>query len=312
MKCFIGIDGGGTKTLLRVTDIQKKELFTIQGGVTNCCAVAHEIAEKNLCEIFRLCKERLGSNGEIVAVCMGAAGAAAPENAKFFAEILSRLTRCGYIQVETDAYVAMTAMLQNRPGISVTAGTGSICCGQNKQGQFVRVGGWGHLVSDEGSAYQIALAILRAVFCAEDGRAPKTKMREMVFRHLQCKTLGDVIAKIYDSACGKKDIAQMAYIAEKAAELDDPSAQQILEQAASDIFLLSCAAIEQLNLQEQVFYVATNGGVLQNSLAIFKRFQSKLQSRYPLCQFIACERDAAWGGIDLAANLYQRSHKGKS
>ena len=35
------------------------------------------------------------------------------------------------------------------------SGTGSICYGRNEAGEVFRTGGWNHVLSDEGSAYDI-------------------------------------------------------------------------------------------------------------------------------------------------------------
>ena len=44
-----------------------------------------------------------------------------------------------------DAVTALYASLEDAPGLSLTAGTGSICLGKDGRGNLARVGGWGHL-----------------------------------------------------------------------------------------------------------------------------------------------------------------------
>lgn len=137
MKCVIGIDGGGTKTLLRITDLEGRVLTEQTGGLSNICASDRKTVEDNLRDLLNRSLKELPSNREIAAVCIGSAGVVAKENVLFFKEFLKEMTECGNVIVYTDAYVALFANLESKPGVSVTAGTGSICCGKNRQGVFI-------------------------------------------------------------------------------------------------------------------------------------------------------------------------------
>jgi N-acetylglucosamine kinase-like BadF-type ATPase len=136
LKCVIGIDGGGTKTLLRITDLEGRVLTEQTGGLSNICASDRKTVEDNLRDLLNRSLKELPSNREIAAVCIGSAGVVAKENVLFFKEFLKEMTECGNVIVYTDAYVALFANLESKPGVSVTAGTGSICCGKNRQGVF--------------------------------------------------------------------------------------------------------------------------------------------------------------------------------
>ncbi|HBK60965.1 MAG TPA: hypothetical protein DDZ84_09250, partial [Firmicutes bacterium] len=77
--------------------------------------------------------------------------------------------------------------LVDDPGVVVLAGTGSFAVGRgrgsgdahdrNARGIVTR-GGWGPLLGDEGSAYAIGLAALRAVALDCDGRGERTALSE--------------------------------------------------------------------------------------------------------------------------------------
>ena len=67
-----------------------------------------------------------------------------------------------------------------RDGISIVAGTGSICYGE-RGGATARSGGWGELFSDEGSAYWIAcrgLEPVRAHERRQSGSGPLVRDRQ--------------------------------------------------------------------------------------------------------------------------------------
>ncbi len=52
--------------------------------------------------------------------------------------------------------------------ILVLSGTGSCCFGRSVDGTEVKVGGWGHLLGDQGSGYALVLEALRSLVAAKD------------------------------------------------------------------------------------------------------------------------------------------------
>ena len=79
---------------------------------------------------------------------------------------LRRLARS--VKVLSDAEAAYLGALGSAPGLLVLAGTGSIVLGRNSRGRWVRRGGFGPLLGDEGSAFWIGREWLRATTRGED------------------------------------------------------------------------------------------------------------------------------------------------
>jgi glucosamine kinase len=73
-------------------------------------------------------------------VCAGFAGAARPDSAAFYKEILRSLLPGAQIIIESDAFIASIGALGIDPGILLIAGTGSIIIGRNKGSRHVP--GW--------------------------------------------------------------------------------------------------------------------------------------------------------------------------
>lgn len=53
-------------------------------------------------------------------------------------------------------------------GIIVISGTGAIVYGITQQGERHRIGGWGHILGDPGSGYEIGLHTLQTVMKSYD------------------------------------------------------------------------------------------------------------------------------------------------
>lgn len=72
------------------------------------------------------------------------------------------------VKVISDAQAAYLGALGARSGLLVLAGTGSIVLGRDSHGRWVRRGGLGPLLGDEGSAFWIGREWLRATTRGED------------------------------------------------------------------------------------------------------------------------------------------------
>lgn len=300
LKCVIGIDGGGTKTFLRMTDLNGNVLVEETGGLSNICASSRTIVEENLKSLMNKCFEKAPKDSEVVAVCIGSAGVVARENVAFFKEFLRETTKCGNIIVQNDAYIALYANLEGKPGVSITAGTGSICCGKNRKGDFWRVGGWGHLFSDEGSAYDITVSALREILKSHDRRSGPTLLSDKMLALTGVKTAEELVSSIYMTYSDKTSIAGLSKVVDAAAAEGDITAIGILEKAAADLYAMCTAVIKRLDLSKDAFTVVLNGGVFKNSHTVRNTFARLVKEEYPAIRVTEAKRDAAWGSVYLA------------
>src|SRR5205085_4950054 len=122
------------------------------------------------------------------------------------------------------------------------SGTGSCFFGKNARGQNVKVGGWGHIVGDKGSAYEIGLRALKAVlfYYDRDERVPPLGQR--LLRFLLLNELNDLPPWALNAT--KAEIAALSREVSTAAAQGDRIARDILEGAAHSIAhdALTCAA----------------------------------------------------------------------
>jgi N-acetylglucosamine kinase-like BadF-type ATPase len=92
------------------------------------------------------------------------------------------------VLVISDVEAAYLAALGAVPGVLLLAGTGSIALGRDRRGRFARAGGLGPLLGDDGSAFSIGRAWLRAA-------APAARARRIV-------TAPDAVARVAALAPG--------------------------------------------------------------------------------------------------------------
>jgi N-acetylglucosamine kinase-like BadF-type ATPase len=166
------------------------------------------------------------------------------------------------LRVTNDAEPILAAVSPEGWGVALISGTGSFAFGRNETGASARCGGWGYLLGDEGSAYAIALAGLRAVAQAADGRGESTVLQQRVPRLLGVDTAQALISVVYRPEFSRREVAQLAPLVFEAARESDPVAQRIIAQAAGELADLVRTLARRLGLTSGSYPLAAAGGVL--------------------------------------------------
>jgi N-acetylglucosamine kinase-like BadF-type ATPase len=307
MEYVIGIDGGGTKTRLKAADLNCKLLAACEAGPLNLISVSEEEVFKELSLLVAKGLEAAGADmDDCAAVCIGSAGAAWPSVKSKLEAMLRKIGIRGYITITTDADAALNGAVGGKEGLIVISGTGSICYGRNKDGDTCRVGGWGHIIGDEGSGYKIGLEVLTRVMRSYDGREAKTLLVPMLLEKLRLESPEELVDYVYRSGAGKKEIADLAKLADEAYAQDDVTAYEILSDAAEELFLLARSAIIRLRLEERPARLAACGSVLEKSRCVRNEFIRLVGEAYPGIMITGAENDAAYGAVMLALKMVNR------
>jgi N-acetylglucosamine kinase-like BadF-type ATPase len=157
--------------------------------------------------------------------------------------LAGRLARlAGHVEVLADAQAALLGALGSVPGLLVLSGTGSIVVGRDAHGRWARAGGLGPLLGDEGSAFWIGRAWLRATTRGEDF----LPVRRLV-------TGGDAVARI--AALAPSVLAR--------ARRGEPKARAIVREAQMHLARLALEVTRRLRLPRPVA-VSWGGGVLDD------------------------------------------------
>jgi len=180
---FVGIDAGGSKTELLAALEQDDEILNLFGSSGNPARVGFEGSIYVLSELILQAMKRLDGR-PIAAVCAGVAGAGRKREQQRIedgirAELGDRAP--AKIVITHDGDIALEAAFEGESGIMLISGTGSVSIARTANGEFLRAGGWGYLIGDEGSGYALGSMGLRAVAHAFDG-GPATELVEAPVR----------------------------------------------------------------------------------------------------------------------------------
>jgi N-acetylglucosamine kinase-like BadF-type ATPase len=230
---FVGVDGGGTTARAVVVDSEGRELGRAEGPgavatVEDCGRVVDLVAD-----VVRDAARAGGVELPLTGLWAGLAGAGREATRVAVEVALAGCDLAARVGVGTDVEAAFHDAFGAGPGMILIAGTGSIAWGRSPTGQTARVGGWGHLLGDEGSGYAIGLAGLRAVIHARDGRTEGTALEEVLPERLGCSTDEDLVA--WAAGADKRSVAAMAPDVFAAADSGDAASVGIVRTAVDEL-----------------------------------------------------------------------------
>lgn len=283
---ILAIDGGGTCCRGAFCDDDGHLVAYLEKGPVNYQNIGIEQTRLTITQLFKELLAQIGESSlEIERAVIGMAGIDTVQDYQVVSYLLFDLFQQTSIHVkqiflENDANMTLLGIVDNQPGILVISGTGSIVYGKNEDGLTARVGGWGHLIGDEGSGYRIGQAALQHIFRAEDRRERTSGITEAVLTHLKLASINDLMNWIYLADFSINQVASLAPVIFQLAEEGDRQAMEILSDASAELALACRTAIEKLNLSKQTFSLILGGGILQKQRYVAEQLIEKLAATY--------------------------------
>jgi len=306
---YLGVDGGGTKT--HIVLINEAREFVCEGaaGASNPLRVGIETAVSNIIKAINFaCDAGNRSRGDIVAATLGLAGVRRSDLRERIREGFYRQLHMKNVNIITDAEIALYGATLGKAGLVVIAGTGSICIGQNDNGEKFSAGGWGPLAGDEGGGAGIARSALRAIAKASDGRAEKTKLSEAAIEYFRAAHIEDLTVAIYAPQVDNQRIAGFArYVVETAQDGDDV-AIKVLAEAGKELALAANAVIKKLKLQRKKFPIAYVGSIFQAGDLITEPFLERVREIAPKAFLTAPKIQPAIAAAEMAFESYRNKN----
>ncbi len=223
---YLGIDGGGSKTTFLLVDEYYNEICHIQSGPSNWLSVGTDAAKTAITDGIA----KLTEHPDII--CAGFAGAARPDSAKFYRDVLVSLIPGAAVIIESDAFVASIGAIGIDPGVLLIAGTGSIVIGRDKERSIFRVGGWGPYFGDDGSGFWVGREAVRSALRSIDEQA-QTGFAERIAQSLGLKSVADTVGAWATGKIGVPEIAGL--FPEIVSMYPNPPANRILNEAAGHL-----------------------------------------------------------------------------
>jgi len=225
----LGIDGGATKTLAALLDLERGTLHLGQAGPSNEDAVGTRKAVDALLEAADEAVGRAGIDGErLDAEVIALAGTDTDAVTRHV-----RAARSEDWLVVNDVVAAWATATEAQPGVGVISGTGSNVFGVGFDGRAWRAGGWGHQLGDEGSGYWFGIESIKAALRDREASGPETALSDAAVEHFGVPSVEALAALVYSKPLSKGEIAAFAIETAKLAGGGDAVACEIYRRGAS-------------------------------------------------------------------------------
>ncbi len=264
LQFYLGIDGGGTKTHAVLFDKNQNTVGEGLAGASNPLRVGVETAVANIYQAtVAACDAANVSRGDVAAATFGLAGVRRLDLRQRVRERFYETLKIEFIEVVTDAEIALFGTTLGKAGVVLIAGTGSICYGKNERGETATAGGWGPLAGDEGSGSSIARHGLQAIAKASDGRGKFTQLSQAATVYFRTSTPENLLVAIYSPQMDNARIAGFARHVIETAHAGDEIAIEILKEAGSELGSAVNAVICKLNLRRRKIPVGQVGSIFR-------------------------------------------------
>jgi len=285
---LLGIDGGQTATKSLLATVQGEVLagglggpsdhFHIEGGVEKNRVAIHGAIESAL-----VAADRAG--GDIVAVGLGSTGAP-PEGEQnpvivdIIRELLPLLD-AHRISINPDYKTNLLGASGGQPGIVLIAGGGCISYGITVDGREGIAGGYGFLIGDQGSAFDIGLRAIDAATKSEDRRGPRTVLETTVCDYFGLERIRLITRIVYAAGFSRDRISRLTPEVVRVAEEGDEVARDLLADAAGDAAETALGVVRQLYEPGDRVRVYLTGGVFKAGPLVRQPFDIALHAGWP-------------------------------
>jgi N-acetylglucosamine kinase len=224
---ILGVDGGGTKTLLALAS-RDGSIATLR-AVPGTNPFDQPAWRTHLATLF-------DGIGPVTAGSVGLAGYGEVPALTQALETEIGLLLAAPHTVHNDVQMAFDGAFPAGTGVLILAGTGSMAWAQHN-GAKVRVGGWGHLFGDEGSAYWIGNRALSLTSQTLDGRAEARTLADAVLAAIGVTT--DPSAGLLDwhntRTHMRSSVAALSRVVDTLAGQGEPVSLSLLGDAAEQL-----------------------------------------------------------------------------
>jgi N-acetylmuramic acid 6-phosphate etherase len=301
---FLGVECGGTHSVALVADGEGRVLTRRELGPGNLHLLSDRALRRHLRALAEVAPRA-------AAVGLGFSGARTPEDRARVHREAARLWPDTPIWVGNDLETALAAADPD-PAVAATvliiSGTGACCFGRNRAGRAVRVGGWGHVLGDQGSGYAIARAALQAVVETLDraGRWPPLGAR--LLRALALNHPEELVD--WSLQADKQALAAVAPEVFAAAADGDRAARRLLREAAERLAEDALACARRLARPGASVRFMLTGSCLTRDRGLAAPLRRALRRERPGARVEPLAAEGALGAIREAIAAWRRSATG--
>lgn len=269
---YLAADGGGSKLQTILYDENFHVIRTGRVAGVNTLFKPAEVVRSNIEAMLAELLEGVDGNVSAADICLVGGG-------DVMREALDRLGRVKNVTFRGESVIGLAASLKTS-GVVALSGTGSDSFFIKDGVRQMAVGGWGPLLGDEGSGYDIGLRTLKAAIHAHDGRGEPSMLYDLVMENWSLSDLWGIVGHLAGNPEARHEVASAAKLCSKAAHAGDKVALRIYEQAALDVSVTTRTVIDACRTEWDGTIVIM-GGAWKGHPRMFEVFRREMELLYP-------------------------------
>lgn len=279
MPYLVGIDGGGMKTQVAIATLEGAILSTGQSGPSNYLKAPIPVVKGSILEAVKQASRGVKRPLEFSVVCGGFSGIDHPEGYRVMESILRETLRLSSLFLFTDAEIALQGAFNGKPGIIVIAGSGSIAFGKDLNGKTARVGGWGHLIGDDGSGYELVRMALKETLKSANGSGKASVLQRKIQKHFHLERLEQVLVPLYANQGNPSQLCSLFPVLLQAAKERDRTAISLLKEGGRSLAALARAAALKLDYKHGPVPITFGGSIFEGNRILMKAFTGEIRAK---------------------------------
>lgn len=294
----VGVDGGTTKTIALVADLEGRIVGAARGTGSNWYGENVEIPMTTVVNTVRAAVSGAGIGHTDISVgAMALAGADWPDDYTRRYDYLTDQSLAQRIIVKNDAMAGLRAGSSQPYGIGLAVGTGANCAIITPDGQEWA---YGYYV-DSGGANDMAREAMRAVFHEEDGRGEPTALTPHALQRLQVPTVEALMrARVAQRIDHGRQLSLCPLVFELAAAGDSVS-QEILRQQGRALAEYVTTLVRRYGLQSVDIELVLSGSVFKGVCPLLvDTLTSAVHREAPQVRIVRARHEPAVGSLLLA------------
>jgi N-acetylglucosamine kinase-like BadF-type ATPase len=257
---IIGVDGGSTKTIALVADLNGRILGKARGVGSNATGEDVDEPMQVVVHTSRAALREAGVRPQEVALGMFTlAGADWPEDIQRRQSILDKAGLAQKVVIKNDAFGGLRAGTRCPYGVVIAAGTGANTAVINRSGQEWVFGYY----QNYGGAYDFSREAIEAVLRAEDGRGPATRLKRMVLGQLGFPSVEEMLKALVAKKIGLASQLALCPRVFEASVSGDEVASELIVKHGLTLAEYAVAAIRRFQMAQEIFDVVLTGSVFK-------------------------------------------------
>ena len=294
----LGVDGGSTKTIALVADLEGRIAGGGRAGNSNWTGADVGRPMQVVMDATNQAMGQAGVRGADIALgVFGLAGADWPEDHEVRRTHLERAGVARRVIVKNDAFVGLRAGARSPYGVVIAAGTGCNVAAIAPDGREWHFGHYARY----GGAITIGREAVLAVLRAEDGRGQPTSLTGIVLGALGYDSPEALLRGQVAGRLEKRHLTSLCPLVFQAAHAGDAVARSLIADQGRALAEYAVAIIRRFQMEDDAFDVVLSGGVFRGmGTLLIDTITFLVHMAAPRAKLVRPRLEPAVGGVLLA------------